>query len=272
MEEREPMLQIICGKKGVGKSYLTKKILDKYVVGNPSKGVVGRKVLIFDVNDEYVDVKALSLKDVIVFSIHPKIEMRRIRPFHPDGRKMGIRDLQNTLFLILEKFKGGLLLIEDISKYISDSLPQDIVGNICTNRHNDLDIIIQLQSVGRITPKLLQNLNVIRMHKISDSVMKHKEKFQDMLEPLSLIEMYLNKEYFEGNIRVYAYFDADNDKIRGVDKRKFIKIIEEYLSLNYNTLIKPLLNQRDLGMGSKSMTAKEAVKFQTDRIVKYYLN
>ena len=64
------------------------------------------------------------------------------------------------LFLILEKFKGGLLLIEDISKYISDSLPQDIVGNICTNRHNDLDIIIQLQSVGRITPKLLQNLNL----------------------------------------------------------------------------------------------------------------
>jgi hypothetical protein len=251
---------------------LTKQILDKYVLGNPYKGVVGRKVLIFDVNDEYVDVKALSLNDVMIFSMHPKIEMRRIRPFNLDGKKMGIRELQNTLFLILEKFKGGLLLIEDISKYISDSLPQDIVGNICTNRHNDLDIIIQLQSIGRITPKLLQNLNVIRMHKISDSVMKHKEKFQDMLEPLSLIEIYLNKEYFEGNIRVYAYFDADNDKIRGVDKKKFIGVIEQYLSLNYNNLITPLLKQRDLGKGSKIMTTQQAVKFQTDRIIKYYLD
>ena len=106
---REAKLIAAVGKKGVGKTYRSSQMMREYVKGNPSKGVQGRRVLIFDVNDEYVDVKALSLKDVIVFSIHPKIEMRRIRPFHPDGRKMGIRDLQNTLFLIKHNISIDLI-------------------------------------------------------------------------------------------------------------------------------------------------------------------
>jgi flagellar biosynthesis GTPase FlhF len=50
---REPKLGVAVGRKGVGKTYTTTKLIDSYVVGNPAKGVKPRKVLILDVNDEF---------------------------------------------------------------------------------------------------------------------------------------------------------------------------------------------------------------------------
>ena len=158
---REPLLGVAVGKKGVGKSYTTDKMLHNYIQGNPSKGVAGRKALILDVNDEYQHVRAIALKDIVKFSAHPTIELRRVRPFMPDGRRMTLDKIAETLFIILEQYRGGLLLIEDINRYVSDHLPKDIEGAICTNRHVDLDIVMHFQSIGRITTKYL---NLDEMH------------------------------------------------------------------------------------------------------------
>ena len=103
---REPMLMAACGKKGVGKSYQHMILMNQYVQGDYYNGVKGRKCLIMDVNDEYgygtYNVQALSLKDVPLFTVHPHIEIRRIRPFHPDGKKMRLDDLASTLNLVLQ--------------------------------------------------------------------------------------------------------------------------------------------------------------------------
>lgn len=272
MEEREPKLLVAVGRKGCGKTYTTKKMIQQYVLGNPSKGVAPRRVLIFDVNDEYEDIKALSINDIMRFSSHPKIEVRRIRPFHANGKKMTIRELQETLFIILDKYRGGMLLIEDINRYVSDNLPNDLVGAICTNRHSDLDIILHFQSIGRISPKIWQNLSIIRVHKITDNVARHRDKFEDKYEMLQLVENYVNSEYNEGNKRIYVYVDIEDEKIKNVDRKKFVKIIEQYLSENYSKMIAPLLRGKDLGKGTKSMSAQQAVKYQTDRIINYYLD
>ena len=45
---REPKLGMAVGKKGIGKTYQTKIVLESYVYGNPEKGVKPRKVLILD--------------------------------------------------------------------------------------------------------------------------------------------------------------------------------------------------------------------------------
>ena len=95
---REPKLLVAVGKKGVGKSYTTLKMIENYVLGNPSKGVPPRRVLILDVNDEYQHIKAIRIQDVTLFSVHPLIEVRRIRPFLDDGRKMTLDDIAQTLF------------------------------------------------------------------------------------------------------------------------------------------------------------------------------
>ena len=145
MEQRDPKLMIVVGRKGCGKTYTTTKMIKQYVLGNPAKGVPARRALILDVNDEYEDIKALKQSDIIRFSAHPKIEARRIRPFHDNGIRMTLRDLQEVLFKILQNFSSGLLLIEDPSKFLSDFLPNDLVGAICTNRHRDCDIIMHYQ-------------------------------------------------------------------------------------------------------------------------------
>lgn len=271
MEAREPKLGVAVGRKGCGKTYTTNLMIRQYVMGNPAKGVPPRRALILDVNDEFEDIKALKMSDIMRFSAHPRIEARRIRPFHENGVRMTINEIQDTLFKILNDYRGGLLLIEDINRYISDYLPNDLVGAICTNRHTDTDIILHFQSVGRVSPKIWQNLNWIRFHKNTDSVDKHRGKFEDKYEMLKLVENYVNQEYHSGNQRYFCYVDVDDEKIKGVDRKKFTGVIEQYLSENYRKMISPMLQQKDLGGGQKKHTPQQAVQIQKDRILKYYL-
>ena len=86
---REPVLMACVGKKGVGKSWQNQILMNEYVAGDPYRGIKGRKVLIMDVNDEYgvFNVPPISLEHIALFSVHPQIEIRRVRPFHPDGRR-----------------------------------------------------------------------------------------------------------------------------------------------------------------------------------------
>ena len=249
---REPKLLVAVGKKGVGKSYTTKEMMQQYAYANPR-----RRVLILDVNDEYYDIKALRIQDVSLFSVHPTIEIRRIRPFLDDGKRMTLDDIASTLFIILETFRNGLLLVEDINKYISDTMPNDLVGAICTNRHIGVDIIMHYQSIGRITSKVWQNLNIIRMHKITDSVKKHKHKFEDKYEYISIAEIMINQEYERGNKHFFVYIDVDDERLYG-----------SFIQNNYSNVISPMLNARN-ERGQKVHTAQSAIAEYKKRLYTY---
>lgn len=266
---REPKLLVAIGKKGVGKSYTTEKMIQSYVKGNPAKGVPARRVLILDVNDEYVNYKAIRIQDITLFSVHPMIEARRIRPFTDDGKKMTLDDIAQTLFVILETFRNGLLLIEDVNKYISDTMPNDLVGAICTNRHIGVDIILHYQSIGRITSKVWQNVNLIRLHKFTDTVKKHKHKFEDKFEYLSIAEAMINHKYEQGEKHFFLYADIDNDKIYGSFTNEDMETaVNIFLQQNYNNLMNPLLNARD-DMGKKIHTPQTAIAEMKKRLMNY---
>lgn len=268
---REPKLGVGVGRKGVGKSFQTEKMIDLYIQGNPAKGVDPRRALILDVNDEFTKYRALKLSDVRRFSAHPTIEARRIRPFMESGQRMTIREIQDTLFKILNEYRGGLLLIEDINRYVSDSLPNDLIGAICTNRHTDTDIIMHFQSIGRISPKIWQNINWIRFHKNTDSVDRHKDKFQDKYEYLKLAEILVNHKYLAGDKRYFLYVDIDDEKLKGnITMKDIDKAIDEYIGQNYKQVIAPLTNQEDLTGGGKKHTVQSAVAFVRARLKKDY--
>ena len=265
---REPKLGVAVGKKGVGKTYTTTKIISEYI--NGSATVQPRRVLILDVNDEFENIKGISVNDIKKFSMHPKVEARRIRPFNDDGSKLTLRDISDILFKILNDFRGGLLLIEDINKYISDHLPNDLVGAICTNRHSNMDIIMHFQSIGRITPKIWQNLNWIRFHKNSDSVDTHKRKFEDKHEYLKIAECMISKAYKSGDERFYLYVDLDYEKIYGEFSPAMLKdAIDEYVGDNYNKLIAPKLNRRD-SSGKKAANPREVIMTVKDDLYRDY--
>jgi hypothetical protein len=266
---REPKLLVAIGKKGVGKSYTTEKMIQSYVKGNPEKGVPARRVLILDVNDEYANYKAIRIQDVTLFSAHPQIEARRIRPFLDDGRKMTLNDVAETLFSCLNTFRNGLLLIEDVNKYISDTMPNDLVGAICTNRHIGVDIILHYQSIGRITSKVWQNVNIIRLHKFTDTVKKHKHKFEDKFEYLSIAEAMINYKYEQGDKYFYLFADIDNDKIYGNFTNKDMELaVNKFIESNYTNMMNPLLNARNEN-GKKLHTHQSASAEVKQRLMNY---
>jgi hypothetical protein len=215
------------------------------------------------VNDEYgvYGVPAISLNDIPLYTVFPNIEIRRVRPFHLDGRRMTLDEWANALFYVLNRFQNGLLLIEDINKFIGDHLPHDLVGAIATNRHVGLDIVLSFQSLGRINTKIWGNMNLMRFHKNVESVERHKNKFPDKFEMLRIAEIMVNNEYHRGNNRFFLYVDMDEMKIRGEFKDELVSEgIDQYINEEYNALLKPYLVQREGGKKKyNDETAKKEV-------------
>ena len=279
---RECRVIISCGKKGVGKSVETIRMIDEYVAGNPANGVPPRKALIFDVNDEFSSfwyfgqtrsIKAIAIKDILKYSIHPKIEVRRIRPFWDDGKKMTINDMGEVLGIILDNYRNGLLLVEDINKYLSDAMPSDLIGSLATSRHIGLDIISHFQNIGRAgNPKLLGNLNMIRLHKTNDTVERHKNKFEEKTEILQIAEYLINNRYFGGDERYFVYVDTENMKIRGKFTREEVEnAIHQYITERYPRIVTPMLQIRDK-KGKKVYTDETALKTANENLMKTYFN
>jgi hypothetical protein len=266
---REALLGVAVGKKGIGKTYTTLQIINSYIKG--SINIKPRRALIMDVNDEFEEIKAIRLNDVALFTYHPKIECRRVRPFNEDGSKMTLSQVADALWHILSVYKGGLLLIEDINKYIGDYLPNDLVGAICTNRHNDVDIILHFQSIGRVGTKIWQNVNWLRFHKNTDSVDRHKKKFEDKWEAFKICEILINKQYFGGNSRFYLTFDCDHEKILGNYSQKMImEAIDEYIALHHRTKVKPLLNHTN-AQGKKMYNTQTATAHVRQELYNMYV-
>ncbi len=267
---REAKLIVACGKKGVGKTYQTFQMLQKYIKGDATKGVPARRVLILDVNDEYENVKSIAVKDILLFSIHPFVEIRRVRPFRPDGNKMTLDEVAETLSFILEKFRNGMLVIEDVSRYVGDHLPNDLIGAIATNRHSGMDIVIHYQGIGRLTPKIIQNMNVVRLHKITDTVERHKNKFEDKFQFLAIAQCMVNQQYFNDNQRFFVFIDIDEEKIYGdYTKEMFEEALDEFVSANYNQLVGPLLKSRN-NEGKKQHDYASALDFVKQRMRKSF--
>jgi malate dehydrogenase (oxaloacetate-decarboxylating)(NADP+) len=223
---REAQLGIAIGMKGVGKSYSTLGMMQPILRGNTRIGAKPRKVLILDVNNEFGDVqkdqnenfahiRAIRLQDVGKWCHNGIIEARRVTILKEGGGQMTLKETADDLGVILENFKNGLLLIEDITKFLSDSLPSDLIGAICTQRHKSCDIILHFQSVGKMAhPKLWANCNWLRFHKTEDTVKKHENKFGTDVTHLYLAEKLVDIKYESGNKHFVAYVDKDMKKVK----------------------------------------------------------
>ena len=267
---REVKRIVAVGRQGVGKSWETIRMMLDQAAGTVN-GVVGacprRKGLIFDVNDEFGDfpfingrmsIKSIALKDITLFTVNNIFEVRRIRPFNEDGSPMSTGDMVKVLNHILTNFNNGILLVEDPTKYVSDNVDADVIGKLISTRHRSTDMILHFQSIGKAGhPKIFANTSLIRMHKVSDTVSRHAQKFEEKAELLQIAEFIVNRKYNEGNKRYFLYIDIDDSKIRG----KFTLAeaeyaVHEYISENYNSAVKPILAKRDLKTGELLYTDK----------------
>ena len=283
-DDREPLMGVVVGRKGIGKTFFTIAMIKEYVLGDKAEGKLPRRVLIFDVNNEFTQFRTIALKDIKRWSQVGRVEVRRVSVFKtqedvdvkinnkivyqtPAG-KMTLKEMANCLFFILEHYHNGLLLIEDINKYVSDSLPNDLIGAICTQRHVGVDVIMHFQSIGKFGhPKIIANANWLRYHKCSDSVGRHEDKFLELTEPLQICERLVNRKYkqaylnkrngkykkkseFKKDSSFHIFWDNDEEKIKGdFTKVEFAVAVMDYMELNYNKVVKPKLNEVHLLSG-----------------------
>ena len=274
---RTPQLGIVVGKKGVGKTYKTLQIISEYVKGNMIKKIKPKRVLILDVNGEFTDVKPISVIDVKRWCDVGKIEVRRVCIFktkEEGGGTMTLDEIADTLNEILKSFHGGLLLIEDITRFVSDSPKRDLIGAIMTQRHKNCDIIIHFQTIGKAGhPKIFAGTNWIRFHMVSDTVERHKNKFNEFTTPMKILEALVRNQFESGDIRFHAYFSMDNYKIIGdFNKVQFINACKRYIEENYSETVKREMNKINLNTG-KSMYSNQkdaVIHLLTDLFNKYY--
>jgi hypothetical protein len=269
---REPILMAAVGKKGVGKSYQTQKLMQSYVVGNPAIGLPGRHCLILDSQDEYSMFEPISLNDVALLSVHQQPQIRRIRPIYPDtGQPIYPDAWIKLVFKVLQVYRNGFLLIEDLNKFVGDYIPDDLSSAIVSNRHTGLDICTHFQAIGRLTPKIWQNLNLLRFHKNNESVDKHEGKFPDKYEVLKVAENMVNKEFHGGNERFCLFVDIDHEKIKGNFSRElFLAGAEDFVRQKYNTLSRSYSGRLD-EKGKKSFTYDKIVEAEKQRLLEAYL-
>ena len=185
---------------------------------------------------------------------------------------MSLVEIQEALGYILSNYQNGLLIIEDINKYISDNLPNDLMGTIATQRHVSVDIITHFQSIGKAAnPKLWANCNWLRFHKCEDTVERHKNKFAGNIEHLKIMEMMVDDAYRSGDKRFCCYLDKDYGTIKGsFNKATFKKAIENFLENNY-IIVKRELQKKNLYTGElKHKDHKAAVNSLVNNYIGTY--
>lgn len=294
---RQPTFTIAPGSKGIGKTYTTKKIAEFYVTGNKQTGTLPRKVLFFDPNNEFQGIKTIPVDHafdksqpnwILAFSSKKfKVEARRVVPTKRDGSNMSVNELNIVLAYILENYFGGLLVVEDPAKYISDTVAMDLTGGLATIRHRNCDVICHFQWKSKaLHPKLWGNINLLRLHKTTDSFKKYKSRIEGQEEILYLAEhlvklmnakkrLNATKEQLihEKEIPIetfYCYVDMDSTKIRGAFTRAdFEEAILKYIGQNKKDAMDDILNEIDV-KGNKVYTFEEAFAVKKQELMRLY--
>jgi hypothetical protein len=232
------MITIATGMPGVGKSKETEDQLNVYVQVDSSVNRAGRKVLIFDTNDEYrkyrsVAYNARDPKDNgRYFADLRNIEIRRVLPYwaSPNGAQnnMSFEDKEKTLVDIVNNYRNGLVLLEDINTYLVSVKSVETISALCAARHKGMDIIIHLQSLSAVDTRMWQNASYIRMHYQTDDIVRYKGRLNENFEPLKIAQNIVNTEYMGGNIYYFIYFNNKTKKLSGCTREQYLNALDMY--------------------------------------------
>lgn len=272
INDRQPMLMVVVGETGVGKTYRTIQEIKVYVKDNPKTKKKGRKVLIFDVNDDdytrYITVDPHRVKEF------KAVRIRRIRPITRTGKLMTLTEKRQVVETIVADFTNGLIVLDDLDKYMVGAKGQEVVGVLCANRHSDLDILISHQSISKITTTEWQNITWLRVHKQVDDISRYRSRIPNYAlvriatfiveEQYSLVNENFGKGLIDENeflIRksFFVYVDMRRLKVKGCSQATFIRAAKKYIDQEENKKIKLLLQETTIDNQPKYKNRKEVV-------------
>ncbi|WP_299243071.1 hypothetical protein [uncultured Aquimarina sp.] len=256
--ERQPMIMLVCGETGVGKTYRNKLEIKKYMMDDPSIGKKGRKVLAFDTNDDdYPEFQTLNPNYIKALTA---VSCRRIRPFNTDGTPMDDNDKKDVVGKILKHFKDGMIVLDDIDHYMAGAKGQSMIGALCTVRHKGIDVLLTHQSIAKITTSEWQNCTWLRLHHQVDDVTRIRDrvpKYQMVrIAQLIVDEQYdlCSRAFAEGKITkdeykvqksFFVYINMRQRKIMGCSRAAFIRACKRYIDQEEGKKVRMLLQERD---------------------------
>lgn len=249
---RVNLILIACGFKGGGKTYQTLKIIAAYI--SSASGRQARKVVLFDTNEEYTNemvkksgfnftIKTIKVAHLQNFIRQQKIECVRILARNADGSLMKIAEKKQTAWRIINEFRGGLVVLDDMNNYVLNvTQEEELVSAIMNNAHRNADIIINFQSINMINPILIRNMNLVRMHYETDE--PDQGKFKGKWELYLIAQKIIHKKYSEGNQKYCLTVDNLQSKIKGAfTKADFAIACKRYVTQHNPKLIRQELTQ-----------------------------
>lgn len=228
------------GGQGVGKTYQKMHFIKSYITDDFKSKVMGRKILVYDVNGEYkkeqferngipnFSPKKIALKDVVAWCSSDLVECRVI-----DAKSLGIKQKKKVLeYLVNSTFNIGLIC-EDPNNYIlSITHMEEVVGGLVNLRHKGVDVSLSFQSLRAVEPRVFANSRWFRLFYQSDLVEDCIGKIPNP-ELWKIAQLIINNRYYNGDKRMFIYIYKEENIIQGkFTKAEFKKACEQYLSLN----------------------------------------
>lgn len=283
--ERQPMIMLVCGETGVGKTYRNKLEIERYMMDHLAVGKKGRKVLAFDTNDDdYPKFRTVSPNHLKALT---KVAARRIRPFNSDGTPMDNDGKKEVITKIMKQYKNGLVVLDDIDHYMVGAKGQSMIGALCTVRHKGIDILLTHQSIAKVTTSEWQNCTWLRLHHQVDDVNRYKERIPkyDMVRIAQLIvdEQYelcsnafakgqISDKEYKAQKSFFVYVNMREQRIMGCSRAAFIRACKKFIDQEESRKVKMLLNETDFDGNHVYKTKNEAIiKLISDRL-KYHSN
>ena len=260
---REAIVQVVVAAKGMGKTHTSANdIIEEYILDNSKTGQKGRKVLIFDTNGEYNDAKLrdkfkvkfrakpLALKDLQAWTTSGPVEVRRILALNDKNQITDdVDEMLEILYKILQTYRNGLLVLDDINAYLIDVSSKRVISSITRNRHRNMDILIHYQTFRAIPPRIWGNMNLLRFHKTNENISTVEAKLNN--PEIHYIAQALVNFKFKTDKRFHLFVDEQEDLIFGKFSRKdFWKACITYLEENKPDILKAAENRHGKGTDS----------------------
>ena len=283
--ERQPMVLLVCGETGVGKTYRNKQEIRRYLQDIPALGKKGRKVLSFDTNDDdYPEFLSVSPDHLHKLQ---NTNARRIRPFNANGSPMTHEQKRDVVAKILSAFRDGLVVLDDIDHYMAGAKGQSMISALVSVRHMGVDLLLTHQSISKITTTEWEASTWLRLHHQVDNVSRYKNRIPNY-QLIRIAQLIINEQYnlaakqlANGEISpseakrrksFFVYVDTRNLKITGCSRQAFIKAALKYIDQEESKTIRMMMNERHFDKKStlKYKDRNEAVTALLGEFMSYH--
>jgi len=278
--ERQPLILVVCGMKSIGKTHYSVEEIDKYVNGTHDRSP--RKALILDFSEDDMYDKYSAVHPQYVRALKES-RGRRILPYEMGGKPYTLDKMKDVAEYVIFNYKDGLLVLEDIDKYLYGNQGRSLIGALTTNRHSGLDIIITHQSLSKVTQNEWQNAAFLRLHHQLDSIERLNDGRLPNYPLLKIAQIIVDRRYYQAVddmenevigekefiIRrgFFVHINMFNHKVIGCKKEEFDSASMRFVRENPSAISKRMKIGDEMG---RPIPREEAMKRLYSKYSMYY--